>query len=575
MTVAPPKTLRFGVMCSGTTFPAWQARCLEALAAVPGVTPSLLIIDDRARLSRRLPDRVARLARSEKVLWKAFNDGFVARRAASLQPVDLGPALGAVPQLRCRVTKRGKHSEIFAAADVDAIRALELDFILRFAFGIVRGDILEAARFGIWSFHHDDEERVRGGPPCFWEIYDRDPVTGVMLQRLTDRLDSGVVLHKGHVRTVASSYARNTDAAHFAGATFPAKICKDIMSGVVDHVESAPASSDAPVRRNPTNAQMLRFLAGLARSYAVGQVRSSLSRDHWNIGVVDAPIARFLDPAYAPRIDWLPRSGPGEIYVADPFGIEGDDSILAEAFDERSQLGVIRALDGATGRGAEGASIIPAEVHASYPFLLAHDGQVYCVPELARSRSVRLFRARRYPFEWDDLGAIVPDVAAVDPSIVFHEGRWWLFFTDRDVDSNSVLHIWHAAELTGPWHPHASNPVKTDVRSSRPAGTPFVHDGRLYRPAQDCSRTYGGAIALNEVEVITETRFREHVVRVVDPVPGSPYPAGCHTLSAVGARTLVDGKRRTFSGRTAAAAIVAKARRRAARRSSPAAGNRR
>ena len=27
MTLAPPKTLRFGVMCSGTTFPAWQARC--------------------------------------------------------------------------------------------------------------------------------------------------------------------------------------------------------------------------------------------------------------------------------------------------------------------------------------------------------------------------------------------------------------------------------------------------------------------------------------------------------------------------------------------------------------------
>jgi hypothetical protein len=564
MTVAPPATLRFGVMCSGTSFPAWQARCIEALLAVPGVEPALLIIDDRT-LSRRLGDRVARLARSEKMLWKAFNDGFVAKRAASLQRIDLDATLGSVPQLRCRVTKRGKYSEIFSDADVDAIRHLELDFILRFAFGIVRGRVLDAARFGIWSFHHDDEERVRGGPPCFWEIYDHDPVTGVMLQRLTDRLDAGVVLHKGHVRTVASSYAKNTDASHFAGASFPAKICKDIMAGVVDHVAAEPASSDAPIRRNPTNAQMLRFLADLGRSYAVGQLRSSLSRDHWNIGVVDAPIARFVDAAYQPRIDWLPQPEGTQRYVADPFGIEAHESILAEAFDERSQLGVIRPID-RSGHGAAGESVIPAAVHASYPFLLTHESQVYCVPELARSRSVRLFRARRYPSEWEDLGVLVADVAAVDPSIVFHEGRWWMFFTDRDIDSNAVLHIWHAPELLGPWEPHASNPVKTDVRSSRPAGTPFLHEGRLFRPAQDCSRTYGGAIALNEVELLSATRFRERVVRVIEAEPGSPYPAGCHTLSAVGQRTLIDGKRRTFSARSAAAALLAKARRGIARR---------
>ena len=39
--------------------------------------------------------------------------------------------------------------------------------------------------------------------------------------------------------------------------------------------------------------------------------------------------------------------------------------------------------------------------------------------------------------------------------------------------------------------------VKTDVRSARPAGTPFVYQGELYRPAQDCSRTYGGSIVIH------------------------------------------------------------------------------
>jgi hypothetical protein len=201
----------------------------------------------------------------------------------------------------------------------------------------------------------------------------------------------------------------------------------------------------------------------------------------------------------------------------------------------------------------------------SYPYLVRDDGDLYCIPELARARGVHLFRARRFPDDWEDLGSLVDGVAAVDPTVFEHDGRWWLFFTDRDVDSNAALHVWHAPALRGPWSPHASNPVKTDVRSARPAGTPFVHEGRLYRPAQDCSETYGGAIAINEVEELTTARFRERVVHRIRPEPASPYPAGRHTLSALGTQTLIDGKRRVFRGRSAARAIAAKARRGLAR----------
>jgi hypothetical protein len=96
----------------------------------------------------------------------------------------------------------------------------------------------------------------------------------------------------------------------------------------------------------------------------------------------------------------------------------------------------------------------------------------------------------------------------------------------------------------GPWLPHALNPVKTDARSARPAGTPFVVAGRLYRPSQDNSRIYGGRVVVNEVEVLTPDDFAERRVGFVQPWPGSPYPDGLHTLSAVGGRTLIDGNRR-------------------------------
>ncbi len=109
------------------------------------------------------------------------------------------------------------------------------------------------------------------------------------------------------------------------------------------------------------------------------------------------------------------------------------------------------------------------------------------------------------------------------------------------------LHVWHAPTPLGPWLPHVQNPVKTDCRAARPAGTPFTSGGLLYRPAQDSSRTYGGAVVLNRVVVLTPDRFREVPVRTIGPLTAGPYRAGLHTVSAVGGRTLIDAKRTIVS----------------------------
>ena len=37
-------------------------------------------------------------------------------------------------------------------------------FMLRVGFNIIRGEILNVPKYGVWSFHHDDEVKYRGGP---------------------------------------------------------------------------------------------------------------------------------------------------------------------------------------------------------------------------------------------------------------------------------------------------------------------------------------------------------------------------------------------------------------------------
>jgi hypothetical protein len=84
--------------------------------------------------------------------------------------------------------------------------------------------------------------------------------------------------------------------------------------------------------------------------------------------------------------------------------------------------------------------------------------------------------------------------------------------------------------------------VKIDVTSSRSAGTPFVVDGVLYRPAQDCSTSYGAGVVINRVVSLDERGLIEEPSgRVV--VGKGRYDAGTHTLAFDGGFCVIDGRR--------------------------------
>ena len=182
-------------------------------------------------------------------------------------------------------------------------------------------------------------------------------------------------------------------------------------------------------------------------------------------------------------------------------------------------------------------------VHLSYPYLFEHAGDVLCVPETYQAAEVGLYRADDFPARWSKVATLIAGVPALDATVFRHGDRWWLACSMQGATERSHLHLYHAADLLGPWTPHVGNPVKVDIRSGRPGGTPFVHGGSLYRPAQDASTTYGGRVVINRVRALTPAEFDEEPVAVVEPLRDSPYPDGLHTLSALGDITLIDAKR--------------------------------
>ena len=72
--------------------------------------------------------------------------------------------------------------------------------LLRGGSRILQREILNICKYGIISFHHANNDVNRGGPPAFWEVFNREPSTGFIIQRLFDELDGGDVLFKGAIR---------------------------------------------------------------------------------------------------------------------------------------------------------------------------------------------------------------------------------------------------------------------------------------------------------------------------------------------------------------------------------------
>jgi hypothetical protein len=448
--------------------------------------------------------------------------------------------------------------------DGELLRSDDLDFVLYFGNEGLRPDIVGSARYGVWAFGHGDHNCERIGPQGFWEIAQRLPVTSVVLRQFTtDDPVWGSVLRQGFFPVMAHSYSRTVNAARWGSIDFPLLVCEYLLQG--GSIEGKGERSSGPPTNTvlPGNGAVLSFVARMLCAKIVAMFYGLFTRVQWNVGLTNAEDLNPRAKRVVSNVQWLPGKGNKSFGAADPFVRRSKDGliVLAETMDMKEQRGVI-AASRVTGESSVslGLAIEEKGVHLSYPYLLDYKGQIYCVPEQSESDAIVLYRAVDFPLRWQRVGHILSGVRAADSSLFRFGPYWWLAYTEvrpRSHDSTrgwpmrpddvSRLMLWYTSELTGPWMPHACNPVKIDPRSSRGAGAPFYYEAMLVRPSQDCSVSYGAKIVFNRVITLTPTQFAEEVIGELRPDPAGPYPRGLHTLSCDGNVAVIDGLRRVFA----------------------------
>lgn len=236
----------------------------------------------------------------------------------------------------------------------------------------------------------------------------------------------------------------------------------------------------------------------------------------------------------------------GDRFYADPFlcRANGRTFLFIEEYPYADRRGVISAAEIVDGRlAAEPVAVLKRPYHLSYPFVFEHGGDYWMIPETGENRSVELYRATEFPWKWTLSKTLMEGAVFSDATILFHNGLWWLFVSVDWFGSatQDELSIFYSETLQGEWKPHSANPVKSDGRFSRPAGRIIQQNGRLFRPAQDCDRTYGGGIVWFEITELTPTAFSERKMAEWDGRVELSMD-GLHSFDQLGALQTIDFK---------------------------------
>jgi hypothetical protein len=423
--------------------------------------------------------------------------------------------------------------------------------ILDFA-GVELKEVANAVSYGVWTAHHADEAGTPGEPWLFHPMCE-----GAVFRTSveTDRLGHQIVLYESYGASDWVSLHRGRNLACWKASSAILNRLRVLASAGWREVEDLSAPSDGEgeaERRPPSGFTVARHVARVAAGVAKRRLQKLLFRQDWFIATRARPAVLAPETTVT---DFTPIACPPNHYFADPFPFihGGRVYLFFESYSHSRRRASIwyAPLDSAGRLSGEPQPALERDYHLSYPFVFAHSGEIFMIPESAEHRTVELYRATRFPEEWRLEQTLFSDVRAVDATVYEADGRLFLFvnMAGDGASLDDELHLFWATHPSGPWQPHPANPVVADVRCARPAGRLFLSDGRLIRPSQDCSHGYGSAIVLNRIDLLTDREYRESVVRRIEPrwMPGI---SRTHTFNALDGLDVIDGVRSVLRHRS-------------------------
>ena len=181
---------------------------------------------------------------------------------------------------------------------------------------------------------------------------------------------------------------------------------------------------------------------------------------------------------------------------ADPFLYEynGETFLFAELFHRIKGKGVIGVAKVKNGKCGKFKVCLDLPYHLSYPCVYEDNGGIFMVPECARSKKITVYKAVDFPSRWEE-SYVLYDGAGVDTTpMPISLCNKLSFVTTLRIKGNKDNNFLYAVSRD-----NNEKLLINNDHTVRSAGHFFKYNNDYFRPSQDCTDSYGGALIFKKL----------------------------------------------------------------------------
>jgi hypothetical protein len=440
-------------------------------------------------------------------------------------------------------------NHVFNNKQINLIKSKQLDVIIRIGFKGLENLLLKFTKHGIWYYRHGNYNVISDNLSGVWETFKKNNDTKVSLNVIKMNVQNELIVYETAFNTDHLFIWRTRNVIFWNSKSILKRKLNELYLFGDDLFFQKATLKQTPKINNtlyktPSNIETLRYVLKLYFLAIRKVIKRQFYFDQW-ILLFNLEQNQKLDKSFKKYTRLLP---PKDRFWADPFILKNNDYFyifLEELLysENRGKISVI-IMDN-KGNYTQPKVVLETDYHLSYPFLIEDNGQLYMLPETQQNNSIELYKCVEFPHKWKLELILFKDLKAVDSTIFKYNNKYWLFTNLTEYKGEHVINelflFYSDSLLNNSWTCHPQNPINTDHAYSRPAGNIFIHEDRLYRPAQNCSKHYGYAIQIQEILKLTENEYEEKNIETIYPNWDSDL-LSTHTLNKSENLTVIDAK---------------------------------
>ena len=270
------------------------------------------------------------------------------------------------------------------------------------------------------------------------------------------------------------------------------------------------------------------------------KMRKFLNNQNWNIGFATTTPKELVQQKRLGKVEWL-KHPYKDRFFADPFVYSWSDEqivVFVEELEFDQPVGRLTELivDAKTKRLLSKHTLLQLDSHLSYPAIIRNNGEVLVYPENGATGKLTLYKYDKDKHQLKEVCVVLEEGLA--DATIHQIGEYYYMFATKVPKTQEDLYLYKSERFDGGYK--EIDLVSRGRVNARPAGNLFEVDGYLYRPAQNCSKRYGGAVEIMKCKISSDRKYSEEHSFSLNPT-SFRYNIGLHTINFHTGGCVIDG----------------------------------